>query len=249
MKAGEFILGYVNELGEVAKGPGPEDLWLNGTYLSIRKVHQKVALFRQFLAEQGKTPEGQELLAAKMIGRWRSGCPLALSPDKDNPELVKDPLQNNAFAYYEDDPKGKKTPMGSHIRRCNPRDALNDSIVDARLHRLLRRGSAYGPMLPEGVLEDDGVDRGIVLAFVNANPGRQFEFVQSQWINDGDFISAGSEKDPVIGSHDGIGAYTYPAKPIRKHMVGLPSFVVTKGGEHVFMPGIRGLKWLAAARW
>jgi Dyp-type peroxidase family len=249
MKAGEFILGYVNELGETAKGPGPEDLWRNGTYLSIRKVHQKVALFRQFLAEQGKTPEGQELLAAKMIGRWRSGCPLALSPDKDNPELVKDPLQNNAFAYYEDDPKGKKTPMGSHIRRCNPRDGLNDSIVDARLHRLLRRGSAYGPMLPEGVLEDDGIDRGIVLAFVNANPGRQFEFVQSQWINDGDFISAGSEKDPVIGSHDGVGAYTYPAKPIRKHMVGLPSFVATKGGEHVFMPGIRGLKWLAAARW
>ena len=67
-----------------------------------------------------------------------------------------------------------------------------------------------------------------MLAFVNASPGRQFEFVQSQWINDGDFISAGSEKDPIIGTNAGVGVYTYPAKPIRKHMVGLPSFVVTK---------------------
>ncbi len=249
IKAGEFVLGYLNELGEVATGPGPEQLWRNGTYLSIRKVHQNVALFRRFLADNGRTEFGEELLAAKMVGRWRSGCPLALSPHQDNPDLVKDPQKNNAFAYYDDDPKGVKTPLGSHIRRCNPRDALKDSIVNARLHRLLRRGSAYGPMLPEGVLEDDGLSRGIVLAFVNANPGRQFEFVQSQWINDGDFISAGSDKDPVIGTHGGNGSYTYPAKPVRKRLVGLPSFVVTKGGEHVFLPSISGIAWIAAARW
>jgi deferrochelatase/peroxidase EfeB len=136
VRAREFILGYVNELGEVAQGPGPEEFWRNGTSLSIRKRHQKVALFRQFLAEQGKTPQGQELVAAKMVGRWRSGCPLALSPDEDNPTLVKAPWQNNAFAYDADDPKGMKTSLGSHIRRCNPRDALTDSIADARLHRL-----------------------------------------------------------------------------------------------------------------
>src|SRR5205085_136645 len=92
VRAGEFILGYVNELNEVARGPGPEEFWRNGTYLSIRKLHQKVALFRRFLAEQGKTLQGQELVAAKLVGRWRSGCPLALSPHEDNPELVKDPM-------------------------------------------------------------------------------------------------------------------------------------------------------------
>jgi deferrochelatase/peroxidase EfeB len=191
------VLGYLNELGEVAAGPGPEEFWRNGTYLSVRKLDQKVALFRRFLAEEGKTPEGQELLAAKMVGWWRSGCPLAFSPYEDNPDLVKDAMRNNAFAYYADDPKGIKTPLSAHVPRCNPRDALGDSIVDARLDRLLLPGSAYGPMLRECVLEDDGVARGIVLAFVNVNPGRQFEFVQSQWINDGDFISAGSEKDPL----------------------------------------------------
>ncbi|MGA9673084.1 MAG: peroxidase [Terracidiphilus sp.] len=250
IKAGEFLLGYVNELGQIAKGPGPEQFWRNGTYLSVRKLHQKVALFRRFLMERGRTKDDQELVAAKMVGRWRSGCPLALSPDRDRPELVSDPQRNNAFAYYDSDPKGARTPLGCHIRRSNPRDALKDSVTDNRLHRLLRRGSAYGPMLPEGVLDDDGKDRGVMLAFVNADPGRQFEFVQSQWINDGNFISAGLEKDPLVGNNGaGGGEFTYPAKPVRKHMVGLPSFVVTKGGEHVFLPGIAGLRWLSKQKY
>jgi deferrochelatase/peroxidase EfeB len=131
----------------------------------------------------------------------------------------------------------------------NPRDGLRDSIVNIRLHRIFRRGTTYGPMLPEGVLEDDGVARGTVIAFVNANPGRQFEFVQSQWVNDGDFISMGRDKDPIAANHNGDGAYVYPARPARRRLSGLPSFVVTRGGEHVFLPGIGGLLWLDAGEW
>jgi deferrochelatase/peroxidase EfeB len=244
-KAGEFFLGYVNEIGELAKAPGPEALWMNGTYLSIRKLHQKVAQFRCSLRERAKAPADEELIAAKMVGRWRSGCPLALSPDKDDPEIAKDPLRNNAFAYADADAKGLKTPPGSHIRRVNPRDALRDSIVNTRLHRIFRRGTTYGPMLPEGVLEDDGAARGTVIAFVNTNPGRQFEFVQSQWVNDGDFIAAGHDKDPIAGNHCQDSQYSFPAIPVRRRLTGLSSFVVTKGGEHVFLPGIGGLRWLA----
>ena len=105
---------------------------------------------RWFLDQPGRTLVRRD---REDVGRWRRGCPLALSPDKDNPELVKDPLKNNAFACYEDDPKGIKTPLGAHIRRCNPRDALQDSITDARLHRLLRRGSAYGQCFPKVFLK------------------------------------------------------------------------------------------------
>jgi Dyp-type peroxidase family len=245
-KAGEFFLGYVDELGELSKGPGPEALWMNGTYLSFRKLHQNVAQFRRFLRERAKAPEDEELMAAKMVGRWRSGCPLALSPDRDDPEIAKDPQRNNAFAYHDDDPKGLKTPQGSHIRRINPRDALRDTIVDTRLHRIFRRGATYGPMLPAGALDDDGVARGTVIAFANANPGRQFEFVQSQWVNDGDFISAGHDKDPLAGNHVEGSQFTFPARPARRRLAGLPSFVVTKGGEHAFLPGIGGLRWLAS---
>jgi deferrochelatase/peroxidase EfeB len=172
-----------------------------------------------------------------------------LSPERDDPEIAKDPLRNNAFGYHDDDPRGLKTPVGSHARRVNPRDSLRDSIVNARLHRIFRRGSTYGPMLPEDAVEDNGVARGTVIAFVNTNLARQFEFVQSQWVNDGDFISAGHDKDPIAGNQREEGEFTIPGKPIRQRLTGIPSFVVTKGGEHVFLPGIGGLRWLAEGRW
>lgn len=244
-KAGEFVLGYQNELGTIARAGGPEALWRNGTFIAIRKIRQNVAAFRKFLRDNADTPQGEEFIAAKMMGRWRSGCPLALSPLKDDPDMVSDTMRNNAFGYYDDDADGRKTPVGSHIRRVNPRDALKDTITDVRLHRVLRRGSAYGPLLPDGAIEDDGIDRGIVLAIINANPGRQFEFVQSQWLNDGDFISQGSRTDPIVGRRDISSDYAYPAKPVRRRLTGLADFTATRGGEHVFLPGLGGLEWLA----
>jgi hypothetical protein len=84
-----------------------------------------------------------------------------------------------------------------------------------------------------------------VLAIINANPGRQFEFVQSQWLNDGDFISQGSRTDPIVGRRDISSDYAYPAKPVRRRLTGLADFTATRGGEHVFLPGLGGLEWLA----
>jgi len=42
---------------------------------------------------------------------------------------------------------------------------------------MIRRGTSYGPPLPDGLFEDDGVDRGLMFAFIGAHLGRQFEFV------------------------------------------------------------------------
>jgi Dyp-type peroxidase family len=240
IKAGEFVLGYRDEMGGVQKTT-PEILGRNGTYVVFRKLHQRVAAFRQYLKETSTSAADEELLAAKMMGRWRSGAPLALCPFHDDPKLGEDPKRNNDFLFEADDPTGHKTPGGSHIRRCNPRDAAIAGV--ARIHRMIRRGTAYGPMLPEGVLVDDGVDRGLMFAFVGANLGRQFEFVQSQWVNDGIFFGAGDDKDPIIGS--GEVNFTFPRKPIRKRLQGIPKFVVTRGGEYCFMPGLRALRWLA----
>ena len=243
-KAGEFLLGYENELGAIASGPGPKELWQNGTYISLRKIRQDVAAFRRFLRDNADTPEGQELLAAQMMGRWRSGCPLALSPDRDDPALAKDRLRNNDFLYLKEDPDGHRTPTGSHIRRVNPRDALEETVVEMRLHRIRRRGATYGSLLPEGVLEDDGVDRGIIFAAINANPGRQFEFVQSQWINDGDFISQGERSDPIAGRRDRSDEFAV-MRPRRRYR-GLGAFSLTRGGEHLFLPGLGGIRWIVA---
>ena len=242
LKAGEFVLGYPDELGGVQRTK-PEVLGRNGTYVVFRKLHQRVAHFRRYLKSNSTSPDGEELLAAKMMGRWRSGAPLALCPFHDNPEVGADPRRNNDFLFQADDPAGLKTPGGSHIRRTNPRDASIAGV--ARIHRMIRRGTAYGPLLPEDVLDDDGADRGLMFAFVGAHIGRQFEFVQSEWINDGIFFGAGSDKDPIIGSNGGNGNFTLPRKPVRKRCQGIPQFVVTRGGEYCFMPGLRALRWLA----
>src|SRR5262249_3416571 len=210
LKAGEFVLGYEDELGAVQRTE-PEVLGRNGTYVAFRKLHQRVALFRRYLKDNAAGPDEQELLAAKMMGRWRSGAPLALCPAHDDHELGADPRRRDDFLYEEDDPLGLKTPGGSHIRRTNPRDAAIAGV--ARIHRMIRRGTVYGPPLPDGLLEDDGRDRGLMFAFLGAHLGRQFELVQSEWINDGVFFGAGDAKDPIVGRNGERDAFTIPRRP------------------------------------
>ena len=246
LKAGEFVLGYLDETDVLPPMPQPDVLGRNGTYIAFRKLHQRVAALRQYLRAQSSSAQEEELLAAKMVGRWRSGAPLALSPERDDPALGADPSRNNDFLYHDDDPRGLQCPLGSHIRRANPRDTFKDELIGVnRLHRMIRRSTSYGPPLPEGVLEDDGAERGLVFICVGAHLKRQFEFVQTQWVNSGIFVGAPAEKDPLVGPNDGAGVFTIPQRPIRRHLQGLPRFVVTRGGAYGFMPGLEALRWLA----
>jgi Dyp-type peroxidase family len=243
LKAGELVLGYPDELGGLSPSPEPPALGRNGTYVVFRKLHQKVAAFRRYLRDNATGAEDEELLAAKMMGRWRSGAPLALCPLHDDPALGADNSRNNAFLYRADDAIGYSTPPGSHVRRANPRDSDVAGVV--RLHRMIRRGTAYGPLLPDGVLEDDGADRGLMFAFVGAHLKRQFEFVQSEWMNGGDFLGLGAARDPVVGAAGGDGAFSIPRRPIPRRLKSLAPFVVTRGGAYAFMPSLSGLRWLA----
>lgn len=245
LRAGEIILGYPDETGGLPPMPTPDELGRNGTYVVFRKLHTKVAAYRSYLRDRARSREEEALLGAKMVGRWQSGAPLAVTPDRDDPALGADPLRNNDFGFA-DDARGFKCPVGAHARRANPRDALDqEGSVDVRLHRMLRRSTSYGPMLPEGVTEDDGVDRGIVFVFAGAHIKRQFEFVKTQWLNDGIFIGAPLEADPLVGVHSGSNSFTIPQRPIRRRLQDLPPFVVTRGGEYCFAPGLRALQWLA----
>jgi Dyp-type peroxidase family len=245
LKAGEIILGYPDETGELPPMPTPEVLGRNGTYVVFRKLHTKVAAYRSYLHARAANRAEEDFLGAKMVGRWQSGAPLALSPDTDDPDLGGDPQQNNDFGFA-DDPRGFKCPVGAHARRANPRDALDqDGAVDVRLHRMIRRGTSYGPMLPDGVLEDDEIDRGIIFVFAGAHLKRQFEFVKTQWLNDGIFIGAPLESDPLVGPRHDPSGFTIPQRPIRRRLQELPPFVVTRGGEYCFAPSLSALRWLA----
>ncbi len=249
IKPGEFLLGYENELGERTETPGPPGLCDNGTFIVFRKAHQDVAGFHDYLKQGAMALWGQddhdhqELMAAKIVGRWRSGCPLALSPERDDPAIAADPERVNDFDYA-DDPEGTKCPLGAHLRRANPRATKLTTTTDINRKRMLRRGLEYGPPLPVGA-PDDGVDRGQAGLFVVADIELQFEFIQAQWICKGDFIGLPTdEKDPLIGPNRGEGQFTVPGADM-PFLFDLRQFVTTKGGEYFFVPGLRALRGIA----
>src|SRR3954451_7015343 len=241
IKPGEFILGYPDEDGPPVGLPQPETLSRNGTYIAYRRLQEHVGGFREFLRQHGNTAAEQEWVAAKLMGRWRSGAPLALAPEKDDPALAADPQRNNNFNYAKMDPFGYATPLGAHIRRMNPRD----TAVNMQRRRMIRRGATYGAALPEGAPED-GIDRGIAAFVLCASLVRQFEFAQNVWINDPNFHELGNERDPIIGNQDGTFDMTIPRRPLRKKITGLPAFTTVKGGAYFFLPGLRALRHLAA---
>ena len=239
LKAGEFFLGYPDEAG-VTQLFEPEVLSRNGSFLAYRRMQEHVGAFRQFLQQHGSTPEEQELIAAKLMGRWRSGAPLVLSPNKDDPDLGADPQRSNDFNFAKMDPYGYAVPLGSHIRRMNPRD----TAANMNRRRMIRRGGTYGPPLPEGAPED-GIERGIA-AFVGcASLIRQYEFAQNVWANDRNFHELGNERDPIIGNQDGTLEFKIPKRPIRKTIKGLPAFTTVRGGAYFFLPGLKALRYLA----
>jgi Dyp-type peroxidase family len=241
LKAGEFILGYPDEFGVTAINPQPNMLARNGSYMAYRRLEEHVGKFREFLRQHGDTPEEQELIAAKLMGRWRSGAPLVLSPDKDDPALAADMQRNNDFNYGEMDPHGYAVPLGSHARRMNPRD----TAANINRRRMIRRGATYGPALPDGA-PDDGVERGIAAFVICGSLIRQFEFAQNVWANDRNFHELGNERDPIIGNQDGTLEFKIPKRPIRKTITGLPAFTTVKGGAYFFLPGLRALGYLAS---
>jgi len=246
IQAGEFILGYPGEAGVVVPAPLPDVLGRNGTFVGFRKYQSRVGAFNRFLHANGKTDEERELLAAKLVGRWRSGAPLTLAPDKDDPGLGADAQRNNDFDYAADQ-HGEKVPFGAHIRRMNPRDTALTRLTDVKLHRLIRRGSTYGPPYREDELseEADTIVRGAYFLFISAKAMATMEFLQQEWINDGDFIGAGDERDPIIGTQQDGATFTIPHRPVRRRCHRLETFNVLRGGEYFFMPSISGLNWIA----
>ena len=68
LKAGEIVLGYPDETGELPPMPTPEVLGRNGTYVVFRKLHTKVAAYRQYLRAKAASRE-EEAPARREDGR------------------------------------------------------------------------------------------------------------------------------------------------------------------------------------
>jgi Dyp-type peroxidase family len=248
IKAGEFILGYPGESGLPLPMPSPDVLARNGTFVGLRKYQSRVGTFNRFLRAHADTRERRELLAAKLIGRWRSGAPLTLAPTGDDPALGADPWRNNDFTYAADQ-DGRQVPRGSHMRRMNPRDTEMALLANVNLHRIIRRSTTFGaPYDPDAISEhDDEVPRGLYFMFISAKAMATLEFLQREWINNGNFMTLGDERDPNVGLQEDGATFTIPQKPVRRRIHGIETFNVLRGGEYFFIPSLSALRWLANA--
>ena len=246
--AGAFLLGYPSQFTEFSYPvPQPEQLGLNGSFLALRILAQDCAAFDRLLKE---APEKFGIdgpkLAAKMVGRWQNGVPLEVSPDTDTPaEPI--PLEKHNNYDYKDDPKGYRCPVGSHMRRNNPRNSpiAGDSGLK---HRIVRRGLPYGPLFDPGN-PDDGVERGLVGLFIVVSLKDQFEFLMTEWVNGSLFAPGlGGTKDPILGDNSGgTGRFVIPVRGAQPIVVtGFSRLVQTRGAAYGFLPSLSGLQYLAS---
>jgi Dyp-type peroxidase family len=265
---GEILLGHMNAHHEEAPGPivkanvdrasaaglkasgAPEgflNLGKNGSYLVVRQLGQDVAAFWRSLEDGAKAIKAQDptaavtadWLAARVIGRDKDGNLLV-------PTGALPPADNN-FGFFRTDRLGLGCPLGSHVRRANPRDGLAkdegamQTLLDAaNNHRILRRGRKYGPTI-QNPLEDDGAERGLLFMCLNTDLVRQFEFVQQTWLLNRNFATLYEETDPLVGPE---GPFTIPNAPLRR-IVKVDTFIRMVGGEYFFLPSLPALKYLA----
>lgn len=248
--AGEFILGENGEAGAPVALPEPPELGRNGSFVVLRKYESRVGAFNDFVKAHAAGEAEEERLAAKMVGRWRSGAPLVLSPEHDDETLGADPARNNDFDFSED-PRGLVCPHAAHMRRLNPRDSQLTILTDVNIHRIIRRSSTFGPKWSRDVTAADDAkgDRGIFFIFISARAYDTIEFFQQEWINRGNFIDLGGERDPVVGLHETPGSFTLPESPVRRRVDGVTTFNRLRGGEYLFMPSLTALRWIGAGAW
>lgn len=259
---GEFVFGYPGQHPDdpVKEGPPPPMAapWLrNGSYMVFRRLEQKVPEFREFVAAQAaRLGMDPQLLAARMVGRWKSGDPLELAPSRNNPALGSDDARNNDFEFG-DDRFQRRCPYAAHIRKAYPRD---DTALEAEVHRhrIIRAGIPFGPEVAPGE-KTTRHERGLMFVCYQTSIERQFEFIQSRYANDPRFVDGklrpGGGRvvspgfDPIIGQAPANGLREmdepYPNYPAgnRRTTLAMPNqFVVLTAAAYFFMPSITALR-------
>lgn len=213
----------------------------NSSYAVFRWIYQDVAAFESFLDAQAPLlypgvdhAHAREIVAAKMMGRWRDGTPLICSPEGMDPSKTQQDFD------YVDDPAGGICPASSHIRVMNPRkQQLFGLAAVTGVPQIIRRGMSYGPVLQGS--QDDGADRGILGMFACASIREQFLRLLS-WGNRNDFSKVfpahGRDQDPLVGNRSFPGAtreFRIPGAANGGVARGLPDFTRTKGTQLLMM--------------
>ena len=265
MLPSEFVFGYPGQNPQDATAEGaPPTLpvpWAgNSSFMVFRRLEQKVSEFNAFVGHRAEAfGMPIELLTSRMVGRWRSGAPMELTPLQDDSSLAADHNLNNDFSY-KDDPFQRACPYAAHIRKTNPRDDFpNGNKAPMQIHRIARAGIPFGPEV-EPTETVTTQSRGLMFVCYQTSIQSQFEFIQSSWANNTGFIfgkvrpGVGGDPatpafDPIIGQAPGGGARTmdepvpnYPLGNIRSTLA-LPSqFVVLTAAAYFFVPSLTALR-------
>ena len=225
------------------------DFGRNGTFLVVRQLEQDVAGFIDYtrqaaaalLRQAGAPKVDADWVAAKMVGRWRDGSPVVLYPDRQ----PRKPDTTDDFLYATLDPRGFACPLGSHVRRTNPRDSLiaDDLKTPNHIssHRILRRGRAYAEPGAKG----ESPTEGLIFLAACSDLERQFEFVQQTWIGDPSFHGLTGESDPLVDNDGLLQDLSLPDGRTVRRLKGIPDFVTVRGGGYFFMPSRSALYYLA----
>ncbi|MEY9936634.1 Dyp-type peroxidase [Streptacidiphilus sp. MAP5-3] len=273
---GEFLVGRprVEVEGDRREYP-TKDMppWMtDGSFQVIRRLGQDVPGWWAQVGEQleelkkvkDAVPEGAtvEWLAARMVGRWRSGAPVHKCPTHD-PVNDAAAMRDNDISFL-DDPDGLKTPLFSHLRQTAPRDGLVDEgpvaevFMDAR--RIMRRGAPYGQPFDPTTGSAGGPDasRGLLFVSYQSDLVEQFEFIQKDWINTPNFPPGRGDRKPgpdgmISGRlpkiNEGVLQYeSTNAEGPRTTPLSMRRFVRTEGAVYAFAPSISTLKALAQGR-
>jgi Dyp-type peroxidase family len=253
-----FVLGYSTpDISSSPKVVGSRptsskqatDLVRDGSYAVFKWIYQDVATFNRFLETEGPkfapdrpAAEAQELLAAKLMGRWRDGTPLVLSPGSASADLAS----RNDFSYSALDPQGARCPFAAHIRVVNPRDQPLNAAEFGFVPRVIRRGTPFGPPL-DGTT-DDGQLRGLVGMFLCASISAQI-YKLTAWMKRTDFSPAftnSAGQDPLANRDcPGASATFEIATETGKRTITLTRFTRTLGTAFFLIPGLSGLRLIA----
>jgi deferrochelatase/peroxidase EfeB len=138
----------------------------------------------------------------------------------------------------------------------------DDAIASARFHRVLRRGREFGTKIDvKTALDPTTTDpqSGLHFLCLNANIGRQFEFIQGAWLASAKFAGLTGEQDPLLGNREpfpvppicpvakATDGFTRPgSEPALRQSNGIPQFVTVRGGAYFFLPGLAALRWIAS---
>ncbi|KAJ7099856.1 fungal peroxidase [Mycena crocata] len=253
--AGEILVGEANDT--ITNRPA----WAkDGSFLAFRQLQQLVPEFNKFVTDNpirapGLTAkQGSDLMGARMVGRWKSGAPVFLSPLFDDPALGADPNRNNNFDYTESGgpvppTDQSKCPFSAHIRKTRPRgDLLRPGQLQespSSNHHVVRGGIPYGPEVTadEASSNTTKTERGLAFVSYQSSLGAGFQFLQRLWADNVNFVHGNVGFDPIIGANKGAArAVTgLDRNDVNRTITLVTDFVVSRGGEYFFSPSLSAI--------